>query len=218
MRPYTSSGLATCSPPPHRSPALAWVGWCPNPIAPSWVGSPLPPLIFEISIPIPSDRDRAEPLGIPLLGLSTPSESPSAPSADLDALGAAAELHFGDSAARYSHADWERGQRAEPTCYAALRYILLGRPLALPTEVSSRFPSHQRPPFLEIQELAGKGRLHTTDEDIVLLVRIQPRPTIPYGLRAARLAFWGTNQSVFTCRYSRALGSCKPAIRLLPAI
>ena len=40
------------------------------------------------------------------------SESPSAPTADLNALGAAAELHFSDSAARYSHADWEREQRA----------------------------------------------------------------------------------------------------------
>ena len=49
MRPYTSLGLAACLPPPHRSPALAWVGWCPNPIAPSWVGLPLlPPLIFAI--------------------------------------------------------------------------------------------------------------------------------------------------------------------------
>ena len=48
MRSYASSGLAACSPPPHRSPALAWVGWCPDPIAPSWVGSPLPPLILAI--------------------------------------------------------------------------------------------------------------------------------------------------------------------------
>ena len=87
--------------------------------------------------------------------------------------GAAAELHFGDSAARYSHPDWEREQRAEPTCYAPIQYILLGWPLALPTEVLARFPSHQHPPFSETQELAGKGRLHATDEDIVLLVRNQ---------------------------------------------
>ena len=62
-------------------------------------------------------------------------------------------------------------QRAESTCYAAIQYILLGRPLALPTEVLARFPSRQRPPFSEIQQLAGKGRVHTTDEDIVLFVR-----------------------------------------------
>ena len=35
-----SSGLATYSPPPRRSPALAWVGWCSSPIAPSSVDSP----------------------------------------------------------------------------------------------------------------------------------------------------------------------------------
>ena len=99
-----------------------------------------------------------------------------------------------------------------------IQCILYDRPLALPTEVLARFPSHQRPLFSEIQELAGKGRLHTTDEDIVILVRNPTRPTTPYGLRDARLAFWGTNQSVFTCRFSCALGSRKPAIRLLPPI
>ena len=35
----------------------------------------------------------------------------------------------------------------------------------------SCFPSHQRPSFSEIHELAGKGRLHTTDDGIVLFVR-----------------------------------------------
>ena len=55
--------------------------------------------------PIPTDRDRAEPLAAPLLGLSTPSALPSAPPAEVGALGAAAEIHLGDPAARYSHAD-----------------------------------------------------------------------------------------------------------------
>ena len=133
--------------------------------------------------PTLSDRDQAKPLGIPILGLSTPSESPSAPTADLNALSAAGELQFGDSAACYSHADWEREQRAEPTCYTALQYNLLARPLALPTDFLTRFPSHQRPLFSEIQELAGKSRLHTTDEDIVHLVR-NPTPA-HYSLQPA---------------------------------
>ena len=64
-------------------------------------------------------------------------------------------------------------------CFAIIQYILLGRPLAMPTEVLARFPSHQCPSFSEIQELAGKGRLHTTDEDIVLLVR-NPTPDACY--------------------------------------
>ena len=36
--------------------------------------------------------------------------------------------------------------------------------------------SHKRPSFSDLKELAGKGRLHTTDDDIVLLVR---NPTLP---------------------------------------
>ena len=60
------------------------------------------------TVPIPSDRDRAGPLGAPLLGLSTLSEPSSALTDDLDAPGNFAELYLGDSAARYSHAGWER--------------------------------------------------------------------------------------------------------------
>ena len=94
---------------------------------------------------------------------------------DLDALGAAAEIEFGDFAARYSHADWAREQQAAPACDAAMRYIALDWPEVLPAVFLSCFPSHQRPPFSEVQELSTKGRLHTTDAGIVLLVR-QPSP------------------------------------------
>ena len=57
-----------------------------------------------------------------------------------------------------------------------MRYITIGRPSALPPDFLSRYPSHKRPSFSDIQELVGKGRLHTTDDDIVLLVR---NPTPP---------------------------------------
>ena len=60
---------------------------------------------------------------------------------------------------------------------------MLGRSLALPTEVLARFSSYQRPSFSEIQELAGPGRLHTTDEGIALLVH-NPTP-LTYSLRPA---------------------------------
>ena len=176
--PRTSSSWVD---PPPRVPRPQ----LPLAAAPSASRAPTP----VPTVPIPSDRDRSEPLGVPPLGLSTPSESPSAPTADLDALGAAAEPHFGDSAARYSHTDWEREKRAELTCYAAIQYILLGRPLALPTELSAHFPSHQRPPFSEIQELVGKGRLHAIEEDIVLLARnpTSARYSLRPAGRAARL-------------------------------
>ena len=92
--------------------------------------------------------------------------------------GAAAESQFVDSSASCSHPDWAREQQAEPACHAAMSYIALGRPPSLPDDFLSCFPSHQLPSFWEIQELAGKGRLHTTDDGIVLLIR-QPSPQSP---------------------------------------
>ena len=50
--------------------------------------------------PISSGRDRADSVGAPLLRRPRPHDAPSATTADLDALGATAELKFGDSAAR----------------------------------------------------------------------------------------------------------------------
>ena len=100
----------------------------------------------------------------------------------LDALGDAAELLFADSVAPYSHANWEREQQAEPTCHAAMRYITIGRPPAPPPDFSSCCPSHKRPSLSNIQELDGKGRLHTTDDDIVLFVRNPPPPPPPLGV------------------------------------
>ena len=46
----------------------------------------------------------------------------------------------------------------------------------LPPNVLACYLSNKRPSISDIQELAGKGRLHTTDDDIVLLVRY---PTLP---------------------------------------
>ena len=96
-----------------------------------------------------------------------PGDTPTAPT-KLDALGDVVQMRFADSVARYSHADSQREQQAEPMCHAAMRYITIGRPSALPADVLSRYPSHKRPYLSDIQELAGKGRLHTTDDDIVL--------------------------------------------------
>ena len=98
-------------------------------------------------MPVPSDRNRAEPVGTPLLRLTPPpGDTPSAPT-KLDALGDAAELQFADSVARYSHADWKLEQQAEPTCHAAMRYITIGRPSALPADILSGYPSHNQPPL-----------------------------------------------------------------------
>ena len=92
---------------------------------------PAPAASSVPTLPIPSDRDRAEPVGTPFFRLMPPlGDTPLSP-AKLDALGDAAKLQFADSVARYSHADWERQQQAEPTCHAAMCYITIGRPSAL---------------------------------------------------------------------------------------
>ena len=57
-----------------------------------------------------------------------------------------------------------------------MRYISISRPLVLPPDSLACYLSHKRPSLSDIKELAGKGRLHTTDDEIVLLVR---NPTLP---------------------------------------
>ena len=115
-------------------------------------------------------------MGTPLLRLTPPPGDTPATLTRSDALDDAAELRFAGSVARYSHADWKREQRTEPTCHAMKRYISIARPSVLPPDFLSCYPSHKRLSLSDIQELAGKGRLHTTDDEIVLLVS---NPTLP---------------------------------------
>ena len=57
-----------------------------------------------------------------------------------------------------------------------MRYVTIGWSLSLPADFLSCYPSRKRPSLSDIQELTGKGRLHTTDDDIVLLVRNMTPP------------------------------------------
>ena len=88
-----------------------------------------------------------------------------------DALGNAAELLFADSVARYLHDNWKREKHAEPTCHAMTRYVSIGRPSVLPPDLWACYLSHKHASLSDIKGLSDKGRLHTTDDDIVLLVR-----------------------------------------------
>ena len=115
-------------------------------------------------------------MGTPPLRLTpSPGDMPTAYTRS-DALVNVAELRFADSVARYSHDDLKREQHAEPTCHAMLRYVSIGRPSVLPPDVLMFYLSHKRPSLSDIKESADKGRLHTTDDDIVLLVN---NPTLP---------------------------------------
>ena len=92
---------------------------------------------------------------------------------------------------RYSHADWAQEQRAETVSDAAIQYLLLGSPAALPDSFLSHIPSRKRPPPSEIRSLADKGRLHNNDDGTLLLVR-KSTPALTAGrgapsVRAAHL-------------------------------
>ena len=88
-----------------------------------------------------------------------------------DGIGNAAELRFADSVARYLHDNWKREQHAEPTCHAMIRYVYIGRPSVLPPDLLTCYLSQKHPSLSDIKGLSDKGLLHTTDDDIVLLVR-----------------------------------------------
>ena len=117
-------------------------------------------------------------MGTPIVRLSASPDVPSATTDDLDALGAAAESQFGDSAVRYSHADWAKEQQAEPAYHAAVRYIALGRPPTLPDDFLSVFPFAPAPLLLGDPGACWQRPLHTTDDGTILLVR-QPTPQPP---------------------------------------
>ena len=82
--------------------------------------------------------------------------------------------------------------------------------------VIPRFPSHQRPSFLQIQELAGKGRLHTNDDGIVLLVR-NPTPA-PYSLQpAGRAACLSGDEPIQGPTYNNRRRRCRRHRRIAQA-
>ena len=164
--PRQSSRLAnTRSRVPRPRPTLSITA------IPAPTGSRVP------TLSIASDGDRAGCVKTPRLRLlSTPGDTPTV-STKLDTLGQVNELQFEDSA-RFSHADWEREQQAELTCLAAMRYISISRPQALPPDIVTWYLSHKRPSFSDEQELNPNGRLHKPDDDIVFPTG-NPPPLLP---------------------------------------
>ena len=113
--------------------------------------------------------------------------------------------------------NWKREQHAEPTCHAAMHYMSNGQPSVRPPDILAFYASHQRPSLSGIQKLAGKGRLHTTDDDIVLLVR-NPTPTPtrsdkPGSVGRTACLLNDEPVRIYMSPCSCALGSCKLVIR-----
>ena len=53
----------------------------------------------------------------------------------------------------------------------------MGSPPTIPPDLLASFPPHQRPALSDVKNLAAKGRLHTTDTGLVLLVRAPTTPS-----------------------------------------
>ena len=102
----------------------------------------------------------------------SPVASPAQQDATLDGeTGTIAEQQLYNTLLGYSHINWDRGQRVNPLCGAARRYIQLGRPNLPPRSFCDHFSSHMRPEITDIADLAAKGRLLQGDYDSTLLVR-----------------------------------------------
>ena len=80
---------------------------------------------------------------------------------------------------RYTYRDWAREQRAEPVCYAAIRFLSLDSPSPPPADLLDFIPSAQRPLLADVLALAAMKTLHRTDDETALLV--QPPPTSQPG-------------------------------------
>ena len=105
-----------------------------------------------------------------------------------------------------------------------MRYITIGRPSALPPDFLSFYPSHKRPSLSDIQELAGKRRVHTTDDDpIRIYVPLLMRPWIMQAcystaschlgttrtLRMLERFYWWIDMKVCTRRWLRHCFKCQ---------
>lgn len=171
----------------ESSPTLPLVASAPVGL-PESVADPAPlPAPQPIAHDTSSEPPVTPPSG-PLLGSSLTSAITSEPRRD-DAALSPIELDFRESVEWFSHSDWAREQHKEPECEAAIRYIQLGQPKVLPLDFFDGIPSSRRPSFIDVRELAYKGRLFVDDDDVMLLVRkstAPPSSSRPVG-RVARL-------------------------------
>ena len=139
--------------------------------APAPSPSPVP------TVPISSDCDRAELVRTRLLRRPSPlAPRPSQrPTSTLLALVLNLGLVIPPHVCRPPIGSGSK--QPGPTRQAAMRYIILGRPLALPNDRYIVFTLAPAPfPLQEVQDLAGKGRLLSTNASIVLFAR---KPTLP---------------------------------------
>ena len=129
--------------PTARKPRPSWSA-PPSQVAPETSVDPVP------AVPIQQATDAASPAPH-LVGSFLPEEPRrvSTPAA-LPEMPSPAEMELIESVKRFSHTDRVREQRAEPLCYAAIWYLLLGSPSVLPHDFFLHLAPHKRPPLSDV--------------------------------------------------------------------
>ena len=73
------------------------------------------------------------------------------------ATGPVDERHLRSCVECFTHIDWDREQRAEPTCSVTIRFISLDSPSPPPDDLLDYIPSSRRPLLSKVIALATKG-------------------------------------------------------------
>ena len=133
---------------PPVYPAAAQSRLAPTTTLPAAARTPLTPL--------------APPLPRPALPSTSSPPSPSTPTLLLPdpVVYLNDDPHLLALVERYTDRAWARKQRAEPVCYAAIRFRSWDSPSSPPTDLLDFIPSAQRSVIADVLALAAKSRLH----------------------------------------------------------
>ena len=140
--PASPPKASFCSSPPPRSACLS---------------STIP--LGRLTLPHPtpgsnSQMDNSPPAAPPVVQYPTPGND-----------NRAAAEQLSNTSLSYNNRDGDQAQRADPVCDATRRYIKLGYPNPPPLSLCDHLPSHTRPDFADIVDLAAKGHLLQGDDD-----------------------------------------------------
>ena len=93
-----------------------------------------------------------------------------------------------DCVQSFNTVDWAREQQRESECIVAMRFLSRGSPSPPPSGLLNVPAPLRSPTLTDVLALASKTRLHTTDDNITLLVhKSAPRPVGRAGGRTTRL-------------------------------
>ena len=176
-----SASSSTVSAPPAPSSSSPSSACSVSPVSPS---SQVSPTFSSPAAP----SSRVEVAAASAADTSS-SAAPSAGSPDslLESL-ALDTAHLRDCVQSFRAVDWAREQQQESECVAAMRFLSRGSPSPPPPDLLTLDAPLRSPRLDDVLALAAKTRLHTTDDNVTLLVhKSAPSPVGRSGGRTTRL-------------------------------